>query len=390
MSYRELRNFCEIMRGLGYSRLISMENFRKPNFELIADILYWLATRFDPQADIPEDIQEERQRVEFIKQIAMLFATKTRIKLNTRKLYQADGYAVQEILKVASVLYKAYNSSPAEDEEVQAFTLPSKLSNVKLHKQVANDITDTAQKLFDLLNKEETLRSHRDKALGFLDSISRNLESNNEQAHIEKCVRQLIEQQDSGIVDMQNYVNNLQKEQKTLEEKIKKVTFELDKSSKQLQILQRMKPAYMEEYTRLEVELEKLYQIYIEKFRNLDYLEHQLDVYNQIELKNFKHSQEKRKKIREKLIEEEKKRMKGDEEFAEGSLDNKGDKNSSREVSPNPQSKQINQMKFKGTIQHTVKEEENSHEGEEDDEDVDLEDSNEQMQEDEGSDDEDF
>ncbi len=48
MSYRELRNFCEIMRGLGYSRLISMENFRKPNFELIADILYWLATRFDP------------------------------------------------------------------------------------------------------------------------------------------------------------------------------------------------------------------------------------------------------------------------------------------------------------------------------------------------------
>ena len=94
MSYRELRNFCEIMRGLGYSRLISMENFRKPNFELIADILFWLASRFDPQADIPEDIQEERHRVEFIKQISILFATKTRIKLNTRKLYQADGHAV--------------------------------------------------------------------------------------------------------------------------------------------------------------------------------------------------------------------------------------------------------------------------------------------------------
>lgn len=87
--------------------------------------------------------------------------------------------------------------------------------------------------------------------------------------------------------------------------------------------------------------------------------------------------------------------MKGDEEFAENSLDNKGgDKNnnnsSSREVSPNPQAKQINQMKFKGAIQHTVKEEEHSHEGEDDDEDVDLEDSNEQMHEDEGSDDEDF
>lgn len=45
MSFRELRNFCEIMRGLGYPRLISIENFRNPNFELVADILYWLAQR---------------------------------------------------------------------------------------------------------------------------------------------------------------------------------------------------------------------------------------------------------------------------------------------------------------------------------------------------------
>jgi len=43
MSYRELRNFCEIMRALGYHRNISMENFRDPNFELVADILFWFA-----------------------------------------------------------------------------------------------------------------------------------------------------------------------------------------------------------------------------------------------------------------------------------------------------------------------------------------------------------
>ena len=34
MSYRELRKFCEIMRSLGYPRIISMENFRNPNFVL--------------------------------------------------------------------------------------------------------------------------------------------------------------------------------------------------------------------------------------------------------------------------------------------------------------------------------------------------------------------
>ena len=67
MSFRELRNFCEIMRALGYPRLISMENFRNPNFELVADILYWLANRFDPNCQIPDDIDEEKQRIEFIK-----------------------------------------------------------------------------------------------------------------------------------------------------------------------------------------------------------------------------------------------------------------------------------------------------------------------------------
>lgn len=35
-----------------------------------------------------------------------------------------------------------------------------------------------------------------------------------------------------------------------------------------------MKPAYMEEYERFEAELERVYTVYVEKFRNLDYLEH--------------------------------------------------------------------------------------------------------------------
>jgi len=43
MSYRDLRNFAEMMRGLvGYVRIISMENFRKPNFPLVVEVLLWL------------------------------------------------------------------------------------------------------------------------------------------------------------------------------------------------------------------------------------------------------------------------------------------------------------------------------------------------------------
>jgi len=41
-----------------------------------------------------------------MRSIVSLFAVKARIKLNPKKLYQADGEAVSEILKIASVLYK--------------------------------------------------------------------------------------------------------------------------------------------------------------------------------------------------------------------------------------------------------------------------------------------
>lgn len=47
------------MRGLGYPRIISIENFRRPNFELVADILYWLAQKYDPHVEISDNIDEE-------------------------------------------------------------------------------------------------------------------------------------------------------------------------------------------------------------------------------------------------------------------------------------------------------------------------------------------
>uniref|UniRef100_A0A8D0FB67 Clusterin-associated protein 1 n=1 Tax=Strix occidentalis caurina TaxID=311401 RepID=A0A8D0FB67_STROC len=48
MSFRDLRNFTEMMRALGYPRLISMENFQTPNFMLVSEVLLWLVKRLHP------------------------------------------------------------------------------------------------------------------------------------------------------------------------------------------------------------------------------------------------------------------------------------------------------------------------------------------------------
>ena len=83
MSFRDLRSLTEMMRTLGYPRLISLENFRQvrkylqlvkyciyifqPNFPLVAEMLVWLVKRFEPTADLPHDVDTEQDRVILIR-----------------------------------------------------------------------------------------------------------------------------------------------------------------------------------------------------------------------------------------------------------------------------------------------------------------------------------
>lgn len=63
-------DFTEMMRVLGYPRLISIANFRVPNFPLVAEILVWLVKRFDPDVDVHSDHDTEEQRVALVRSVA--------------------------------------------------------------------------------------------------------------------------------------------------------------------------------------------------------------------------------------------------------------------------------------------------------------------------------
>lgn len=115
---------------------------------------------------------------------------------------------------------------------------------------------------------------------------------------------------------MKKYVQNAEKDEKTLEEKIKKKKLDLERAETRLKTLTNVKPAFMEEYDRQERELEKIYNEYLEKFRNLDYLEHQLDIYNKQEEETFMESQRVLEKIKKTLQEEEKRILRGEGEVA--------------------------------------------------------------------------
>jgi clusterin-associated protein 1 len=85
------------------------------------------------------------------------------------------------------MMFKAMQSSGniIEEEEtgqntMMDFNMSSKLHNLKAARTLATEITESGAKLFDLLGQEKELKDARDKALEFLESISRNLDTNTE------------------------------------------------------------------------------------------------------------------------------------------------------------------------------------------------------------------
>lgn len=73
-------------------------------------------------------------------------------------------------------------------------TLPVKISNLKAHKALATEICDLGTRLYDAVIKEPELKKIRSQAIQFLDGIS-GANGEGDQAYIEKCVRQIMQQQ---------------------------------------------------------------------------------------------------------------------------------------------------------------------------------------------------
>ena len=151
MSYRELRNFCEIMRSLNFPRTISMENFRTANFQLTAEIVFWLVKRFSPKYKLSDNINDEKARVEFIKTACIFFYQNLKVQLNPKKLYAADGHAVQELLKVAKILYDAKKTVESEKDFAygQELDISSKKNDLTAMKNISGEIVDLGLNLLD-------------------------------------------------------------------------------------------------------------------------------------------------------------------------------------------------------------------------------------------------
>nr|XP_057934354.1 clusterin-associated protein 1-like [Doryrhamphus excisus]XP_057934356.1 clusterin-associated protein 1-like [Doryrhamphus excisus] len=272
MSFRDLQNFTEMMRALGFPRLISVENFRTPNFTLVAEILIWLTQCYDPQMEIPTDMNTESDRIFLIKTVAQFMATKAHIRMNTKRLYQADGYAVKEMLKITSVLYNAMKTKQMalgdrvdEDNNTFKFDLGSRISDLKAARQLASEATSKGASLYDLLGKEVDLRKLRTAA------IARPLEITETEKALRHAIKEVLESVEKTKAMLRNVVSDVS----SLDAKKEKKNWQLEMNQRRLQTLQSVRPLFMDEYEKIEEQLEEQYKVQVENFANYYFLESQ-------------------------------------------------------------------------------------------------------------------
>ena len=289
-----------------------MENFRTPNFELVADLLYWLLKRYDPEIAISDEISTESDRVLFLKSTAKIMLSKARVKLNLKRLYGADGYAVKELLKIANMLRDATTKAQGQEEpSFESIDLDRKNLDPKQVREYANDITRCGSFLYDILHNEIQSRDLRYRAVN----------SNIDLEEIERAVQHSVQSVKENITNLDIQLDELEKDKTNLESKIEKRRAELERSEKRLSTLQSVRPAYMDEYEQLQGKMQDLYTKYLERHRNLEYLESQLELHRSAEQQQIEEASKKIRKMQRRLQDEEMRLLRGEVAIDDKELD---------------------------------------------------------------------
>ncbi|KAL3151430.1 hypothetical protein ABBQ38_012438 [Trebouxia sp. C0009 RCD-2024] len=264
MSFRELRSFVEIMKALGYPRLISLDSFRLPNFELVADCLFWLFQRYCLVSGV---------------------------------------LALQCCPKYTKCLTaEVPGTVPGTNE----------LSDAKSARVLGSEITQAGVAVYDALQHERELQDARQRA------FERNMDTDAVEQSIQEAsasVRENVSMLERALLDVEEHT-------RSLDGKLHKRRAELERAEKRLSNLAVVRPAYLDEYEVLQAELQHLFGVYLERFRNLEYLEGQLEGHRLSQRNKMDLADKNMKQMQKRLRNDELRVLRGEVEVDETHLDN--------------------------------------------------------------------
>lgn len=185
------------------------------------------------------------------------------IKLNPRKLYASNCATAKELLKVTSALLNSPQNVQAD--EVQAVNFEDSISNDEIRKirNLSTELTGHGVTMYDLIAKETVNKESR-------SHFSKPLELN----VVEKLLKQSISTLRSQLANGKTTVESQVNEKSNLESKIQRKESELERTSHRLATLQRIRPAYLEEFEKIEIQMKDLYSQYTMRIRCYDAMKH--------------------------------------------------------------------------------------------------------------------
>lgn len=267
-----------------------------------------MVQRLDRTIPIHETIGSEDDRVQFLNSIASEIATRTNVSLDKRNLYAGDDRAVKELVKVASILDEALalaedEASASSEEEIQP---EATLAAAKRARALVGEITEISARLSGVMENESEDGKERTKALRFLNSVPGiSGDSSQRDYHIESSLARHLESTNATVERLDKQCKILISNQRGMEEKIRKKTIDLERTSKRLESLKNIRPAYMDEYEKLEEEQQVEHERYVVRLRNVDYLEGELTSFKQAAIERRTKAERSMKRMQKKFKEEE-------------------------------------------------------------------------------------
>ncbi|KAG4067283.1 hypothetical protein HA402_000274 [Bradysia odoriphaga] len=273
MSFKDVRDLSEHLKHLDYPNDFSISPLCSVygsigNFKIVAHILQWLAERFESDAILLGGTDNEMERILLIRSAVEFFVTKVGIKLNPRKLYACTTGAATELLKLTTLLLNAPTEIEKEEDVLSStnIDLGDKVDDLRRVRELASELTNKGALVYDLLAKE------------VINKETRNLQASRplELSNVEKYLKNSIFSLNQKLGSSKSALETSKTEKNAVSSKLERKTADLERSKQRLDALQKIRPAFLEEFERLEGELKTLYEQYFVRIRCLDALRVQI------------------------------------------------------------------------------------------------------------------
>jgi clusterin-associated protein 1 len=181
------------------------------------------------------------------------------IKLNPRKLYASNCATSKELLKVTTALLNSPQN--VQQDEAHVINFEDSISNDEIRKirNLSTELTGHGVNMYDLISKETINKESRAQ-------FSKPLELN----VVEKLLKQSISTLKNQLAAGKSTIESQQSEKSSLESKVQRKESELERTSHRLATLARIKPAYLEEFEKIEIQMKDLYSDYTMRIRCYD------------------------------------------------------------------------------------------------------------------------